>query len=100
MAAKRRKRFRLVAEVRSARPEATRPALEGALYGCSIEPTGEGFRIEGVVGGASAREANRELLSALRRIKRKTTLRSEWTSGEVVERFFDYTSRGTRSAGG
>jgi len=94
------KRFRLVAEARNARPQAIKPELERALPGCSIKPVVEGFRIEGAVEGASAREANRELLSALRQIERKTTLRSEWTSGEVVERFFNYSFRGEGSANG
>jgi hypothetical protein len=99
MAAKSSKSLRLVAQVRSARPDAIGPALERALPGCSIRPDAQGFRIEGVVEGAGAREANRELLSGLRRIERKTTLRSEWSSGETVERFFDYASRGVSKAG-
>ena len=48
---------------------------------------------------ASACDANRELLSELRRVERKTRLRAEWTAGGSVERFFDYVPKGTRPAG-
>ena len=41
--------------------------------------------------GESAKELNRELLSALRRVEKKTRLRAEWTSEDgTVYRFFDY----------
>ena len=34
---------------------------------------------------------NRTLLSALRKVEKRTTLRAEWTSGDGTdERFFDY----------
>jgi hypothetical protein len=43
------------------------------------------------VEGASARELNRTFLSALRRVKKRTTLRAEWTPDDgTTERFFDY----------
>jgi len=44
--------------------------------------------------GESARELNRTLLSALRKVERRTRLRSEWTSLNVSERFFDYVPKG------
>jgi hypothetical protein len=41
--------------------------------------------------GASAKELNRTLLSALRKVEKRTTLRAEWTSDDgTSERFFDY----------
>jgi len=45
------------------------------------------------------RDANRALLSELRRVERKTRLRAEWTAGGSVERFFGYVPKGTRLAG-
>jgi hypothetical protein len=46
--------------------------------------------------GASARELNRTLLSALRKVERRTTLRAEWTSDDgTSERFFDYVLKKT-----
>ncbi len=41
--------------------------------------------------GESAKDLNRDLLSALRRVEKKTRLRSEWTAQDgTVYRFFDY----------
>ena len=51
------------------------------------------------VEGVSARDANRELLSELRRVERKTRLRAERTAGGSVERFFDYVAKGSRLGG-
>jgi len=46
-------------------------------------------------GGASAKELNRTLLSALRKVEKRTTLRAEWSSGDTTERFFDYVLKKT-----
>jgi hypothetical protein len=43
--------------------------------------------------GTSAKELNRTLLSALRKLEKRTTLRADWTSGDTTERFFDYVSK-------
>src|ERR1035437_4033534 len=48
--------------------------------------------------GTDSRELNRELLSSLRRVERRTRLRSEWTVNGVTDRFFDYVPKGTRPA--
>jgi hypothetical protein len=51
------------------------------------------------IDGVDARAANRELLTELRRIEKKTRLRAEWTSsGRDVERFFDYVPKGKGKA--
>jgi hypothetical protein len=47
--------------------------------------------------GENARELNRAVPTALRRVERRTTLRAEWTSGTTVERFFDYVPKGSRA---
>ena len=41
--------------------------------------------------GESAKDLNRQLLSALRRVEKKTRLRAEWKAKDgTVSRFFDY----------
>ncbi len=46
--------------------------------------------------GASARQLSRALLSALRKVEKRTTLRAEWTSSDnLTERFFDYVLKRT-----
>jgi hypothetical protein len=52
------------------------------------------FAVEAEMEGASAKELNRTLLSALRKVEKRTTLRAEWASGNgITERFFDYVLR-------
>jgi hypothetical protein len=47
--------------------------------------------VEAEMEGTSAKEFNRSLPCALRRVERKTRLRVEWTSNNnTVEGFFDY----------
>jgi len=46
--------------------------------------------------GENARDLNRAFLSALRKVEKKTRLRAEWTSGNTIERFFDYVPKGMR----
>jgi len=60
------------------------------------EPTE--FVLEGTLEGASAKDLNRALLSALRRVEKKTRLRSEWTCEGTTERFFDYVPKRQRRA--
>jgi hypothetical protein len=57
---------------------------------------GDEFIIEAVMEGTSAKELNRTLLSALRRVEKKTTIRAEWTShNNTTQRFFDYVLKKT-----
>jgi hypothetical protein len=94
------RRFRLVARVSSARPEAIRPVLEKAVARGSVKKAGDEFLVESEMDGESARELNRSLLSALRRVEKKTRLRAEWTTdGGTTQRFFDYALRKTTKAG-
>jgi hypothetical protein len=87
-------KFSLVAQVSSERPQAIRPALEAIVGEASIEPAPQGFLVKTTMSGESAKELNKELLSALRRVERKTRLRAQWTSGGITERFFDYVLKG------
>ena len=88
-------RFHLIAKVSSHCPAAIGPVLD-QLVGGTVTETPEGFHVDGWIEGADARELNRELLSALRRVERRTRLRAEWTGGGVTRRFFDYVLKGTR----
>jgi hypothetical protein len=40
------------------------------------------------------------LLSALRRVERRTRLRAEWTGNGETQRFFDYVPKGVSPAAG
>jgi hypothetical protein len=92
-----RRKFRLAARVSSDNPSAIRSTLEGIVSGKgTVKPIEEGFEVEAVLEGESARELNRVLLSEMRKAEKRTRLRAEWTHGKLVERFFDYVSKGTR----
>ena len=94
------KRFRLSARIDSDDPAAVRAVLEGwCVEGGAVRTVPRGFEVTAEVEGGSARELNRRLLSELRRKERRTRLRSEWTSGDITERFFDYVPKGVRSVG-
>jgi hypothetical protein len=88
--------FDLVADVSSADSAAIEPLLRGLVNG-EISPTADGFHVEAMLYGESAQDLNRLLLSALRRVERRTRLRAEWTADGVTERFFDYVPKGRRS---
>ena len=83
--------FRLSATVSSEDLDGVQGALEGVLgKNATVERTADGFSVEATVVGVEARELNRQLLSAMRRIEKSTRLRSQWTADGVTERFFDY----------
>ena len=69
-------------------------ALRDLFPDAAIETTETGLRVRAQIEGESARELNRAILTALRRVERRTTLRAEWTGGATVERFFDYVPKG------
>ena len=69
-----------------------------ALGATSVTRDGSDWIVRAEVESATARDANRELLSELRRVERQNRLRAEWTAGGSVERFFDYVAKGTRPA--
>jgi hypothetical protein len=91
------RQYTLVARIRTTNPAALEDVLANLISHGAITPTAEGFRVEAELEGTSARDLNRMLLSALRRVDRRATLRAEWTSEGTTEHFFDYTARGTRS---
>jgi hypothetical protein len=89
--------FHLIAEVSSDSPTAIGPVLE-QLVGGTVTETPEGFHVDCWMEGTDSRELNRELLSSLRRVERRTRLRAEWTANGVTDRYFDYVPKGTRPA--
>lgn len=92
------KTFTLIALVSTENPQAIKLVLEELVSKRSITRTDEGFLVKATMHGESARELNRTLLSAPRRVERKTRLRSEWKSGGTTEPFFDYVPKGSRKA--
>ncbi len=92
------KRFDLDADIRSTSLQEVLPALQDLFPEATIETTETGLRVRVQLEGESARDLNRAVLSALRRVERRTTLRAEWTSGTTVERFFDYVPKGIRTS--
>jgi len=91
-------KLRLEARVSSDSPYAVGRFLVGKFAARSVTRDDSDWIVRAEVDSASARDANRELLSELRRVARKTRLRAEWTAGGSVERFFDYVPQGTRLA--
>ena len=94
-----RRKFRLRANVSSDKPSAVKSTLERLVADKgTIRPTEQGFEVEAEFEGESARDLNRMILSELRRAEKRTRIRAEWTSGGIVEKFFDYVPKGTRKA--
>jgi hypothetical protein len=90
------KRFRLNARVSSSNPQAVRTVLEKFITKGSVEKAQNDFIIEAEMEAADARKLNRSLLSALRKVEKKTRLRAEWTSDDgTTQIFFDYVLKKT-----
>jgi len=91
------KKFKLSAKVSSDTPSAIKPVLERIIgKDGSIKPTADGFEVVAEFKGECARDLNRMLLSELRKAEKKTRMRSEWTSKDTIEKFFDYSLRQTK----
>src|SRR5208282_1864037 len=85
------KHFRVAARVSSSNPKAIRPVLEQAITKGTIEEVKGEYLVDADMIGESAKDLNRALLSALRRVEKKTRLRAEWTSDDgTTQKFFDY----------
>lgn len=92
-------KFRLSAHVSSDNPSAIKPVLEQIIADKgTVRQTDQGFEVEAELEGESARALNRMILSELRRAEKRTRIRAEWTSGDTVEKFFDYVPKGIRKA--
>jgi hypothetical protein len=83
--------YRLAARISSDDPAAARAVVGELLPAASITGDRGELVVEAELVGASAKELNRSLLSALRRAEKKTRLRAQWTAPDGgVERYFDY----------
>ena len=90
------RRFRLSARVSSANPAAVKAALLDLLPPASVRETRDDILLVAELEGASAKDLNRSLLSALRKVEKKTRLRAEWTTPEgTTESYFDYVLKKT-----
>jgi len=87
--------FNLKARINRSAPLTVRKALDQLAAKGSVRKDGDEFVVEAEMEGASAKELNRTLLSALRKVEKRTTLRAEWTSGDTTECFFDYVLKKT-----
>jgi hypothetical protein len=87
--------FKLHARINRSDAETIRQALDQLAAKGSVRKEGDEFLVEAETEGASAKELNRTLLSALRRVEKRTTLRAEWTCGDTTEKFFDYVLKKT-----
>ena len=92
------KSFVLKARVDSFSPDAVEPVLRRLIVRSVVRREDGAFSVEGRMEGTSAKELNRALLSALRKVEKKTRLRAEWTSGGKTERYFDYVHKKTSKA--
>jgi hypothetical protein len=89
--------FKLSARISSDNPSAVKPVLEGLINAKGkVKAVQAGFEVEAVFEGESARALNRMVLSELRRAEKRTRIRAEWASGNIIEKFFDYVPKGTR----
>jgi hypothetical protein len=88
--------FKLKARVSRSDARAIRDALGQLGAKGSVRKAAEEFMVEAEMEGVSARELNRNFLSALRKVQRRTVLRAEWTSSDnATERYFDYVLKRT-----
>lgn len=83
--------FKVRARVSSANLTGVGQALREVWPGCAVREEKGELVVEGRLPGDSAKDLNRNMLSALRRVEKKTRLRAEWTSADgTTERYFDY----------
>ncbi len=91
------KEFKLSAQISSANPLVLKPVLDRIIGNNGfINSTSDGFEIKAEFKGESARDLNRILLSELRRVEKKTRIRSEWKTENTTEKFFDYALKQTK----
>jgi hypothetical protein len=89
-------RFWLSARVSSAHPAAVKAVLVDLLPPGSVSEMKDDLLLEAELEGESAKDLNRLLLSALRKVEKKTRLRAQWTTAEgTTQSFFDYVLKKT-----
>jgi hypothetical protein len=88
-------RFKLKARLRRSDTRTIRQALDqlGAKGSVRKEATSSSLKQRSKQ--PPAKERNRALLSAPRKVEKTTTRRAEWSSGDTAERYFDYVLKKT-----
>jgi hypothetical protein len=90
-------RYRLLARVSSENLAGVEAVPRAVLPGVTVRQEGNELIVQGEVAGSSAKDLNRSLLSALRRVEKRTRLRAEWTDERgSTERYFDYVLKSVR----
>ena len=93
------RRFRLSARVSSANRASVRTVLEELLPAGSLSELEGELLVDAELEGATAKELNRALLSALRKVEKKTRLRAQWTTADgTTQSFFDYVLKKTTTS--
>jgi hypothetical protein len=87
--------FKLKARINASGAQTIRHALGQLPAKGTLRREGDEFLVEAPMEGASAKELHRTLLSALRKVGRRTTTRAEWTCGDTTDRYFDYVLKKT-----
>ena len=87
--------FKLSARVNRSDAQTIRQALDQLGAKGLVRKEGNEFLVAAEMQGESARELTRTLLSILRKVEKRTTLRAEWTCDNTTERFFDYVLKKT-----
>jgi hypothetical protein len=90
------KKFVLAATIKSENPTAIEPILTKLFGVDALLRIDGGFQVRKTVEGRNAKDLNRTLLSELRRVEKKTTLRAEWGHAGTTEKFFDYVPKGVK----
>lgn len=88
------KKFELTASVKSADMKAIKPVIKQLIPGVLIKIADE-FVISAIIEGDDSRDLNRTILSGLRKVVKKTRIKSEWSCNGTVEQYFDYGLRKT-----
>jgi len=92
--------FKLKARVNRSDARTIRQALDRLAAKGVVRKESDEFLVEAEMEGATAKELNRMLLSALRKVQKRTTLRAEWTYGNTTERYFDYVLKNKKTIKG
>jgi len=79
-----KKAYELTANVSTEHPQAIRQVLEDLIENGSVTPTEDGFQVKARMIGESARDLNRTLLSALRKVEKKTRFERSGHSGKAL----------------
>jgi hypothetical protein len=94
-------RYTLHARVSTENPVAIKPVLEQMFTPGKVKAgeTEKDFLVDAEMTGPSARDLNRALLNALRKVEKRSRLRAEWTAEGVTEKFFDYVPKAKVATG-